>query len=327
MSQRETRPRERAATPRVAVIGAGAWGRNLVANFHALGSLEAVAEADPTIRADLATRFPDLGVFDDPRAIYASDVDAVAIATPVPTHHAIARTALLAGKDVFVEKPITMSVDDARDLVAVARDRGRVLMVGHLLLYQPAVQWIKGFLAAGELGAVHAFHQERLNLGRARSAENVLWSFGVHDVAVLLHLAGAPPERVEAWGHRILQARVHDDVHLRLCFADGAQAHLHTSWLWPEKRRRLTVIGSAGMLVYDELDQTVTLHRKGIDGHLANRDDGSEVVFRGDGEPLRLELSHFLDRVADRRPPMSDGVSGVEVIRVLDRASAQLEVA
>lgn len=311
---------------RVAVIGAGAWGRNLVTNFHDLGSLGAVAEADPTIRRDLAARFPELRIYEGTHEIFDTDeCTAVAIATPVPTHYAIARNALLAGKDVFVEKPITLSLDDARDLVALAREQGRVLMVGHLLLYQPAIQWIKAFLMAGELGDVHAIHQERLNLGRARPAENVLWSFGVHDVAVMLHLAGASPVRTAAWGQRILQARIHDDVHLRLEFESGAHAHLHTSWLWPEKRRRLTVVGSAGMLTYDELDQVVTLHRKGIDKSLANRDDGSEVVFRGDGEPLKLELSHFLDRIRDRRAPISDGVSGIEVIRVLDQASAMLE--
>ena len=310
---------------RVAVIGAGAWGRNLVANFHDLGSLGAVAEADPGIRQDLAERFPALGIYADPQAIFASDITAVAIATPVPTHFAIARDAILAGKDVFVEKPLTLSLEDARSLVALARERGRVLMVGHLLLYQPAIQWIKAFLAAGELGEVHAIHQERLNLGRARAAENVLWSFGVHDVAVMLHLAGESPVRTRAWGQRVLQAKVEDDVHLHLAFASGAQAHLHTSWLWPEKRRRLTVVGSGGMLTYDELDQTVTLHRKGIDARLATRDDGSEVVFRGDGEPLRLELAHFLERLHDRGAPMSDGVSGIEVIRVLDEASRMLE--
>jgi predicted dehydrogenase len=254
-------------------------------------------------------------------------VPAVAIATPVPTHYPIAREALLAGKDVFVEKPITLSLAEAEDLAKLAKQLDRVLMVGHLLLYQPAIQWIKQYLAAGELGQVHSLHQQRLNLGRARAVENVLWSFGVHDVAVLLHLVGAAPTRIYATGQRVLQAKVEDDVYLHLGFPGGVQAHLHTSWLWPERRRGLTVVGSKGMLVYDEIAQTVTLHKKGITPELANRDEGAEVVFSGSGEPLKLELEHFLARVADRAAPLSDATSGVEVVRVLEEASRQLEQA
>lgn len=328
------------APPRIAVIGAGQWGRNLVANLHALGALAAVAEGNEAIRNELAVRFPGIALYADHRELLESDslakgeatagvnradVAGVVVATPVPTHFAIARDAILAGKDVFVEKPLTLSLVEARDLVAMAQERGRVLMVGHLLLYQPAIQWIAAFLGSGGLGQVHAIHQERLNLGRARSVENVLWSFGVHDVAVILHLAGAVPIRSQVWGHRILQEDVQDDVHLHLEFPKGVQAHLHVSWLWPEKRRRLTIIGRTGMLVYDELEQTVTLHRKGIHANLVQWDEGAQVVFKGDGEPLKLELGHFLDRLRDRRAPISDGISGIEVMRVLDTASTMLE--
>ncbi|MDB5098498.1 MAG: Gfo/Idh/MocA family oxidoreductase [Cyanobacteria bacterium RYN_339] len=309
----------------VAVIGAGNWGKNLVTNFHALGVLASVSEASPALREGLFKQYPDLPVYADYQEVLAGDVPAVAIATPVPTHYPIAKEALLAGKDVFVEKPITLSLAEAEDLAELARKLDRVLMVGHLLLYQPAIQWIKQYLAAGELGTVHSLHQERMNLGRARTVENVLWSFGVHDVAVLLHLVGAAPTHIQATGQRVLQAKVEDDVYLHLGFPQGVQAHLHTSWLWPERRRGLTVVGSLGMLVYDEIAQTVTLHKKGITPDLANRDYGAEVVFSGSGEPLKLELQHFLDRVADRAAPLSDGASGVEVVRVLAEASRQLE--
>lgn len=312
--------------PRVGAIGAGQWGRHLVANLAALGALAAVSELSEGLRADLAAAHPDLPIDADPAALLARrDLDAVVIATPVATHFALAREALLAGKDVFVEKPMTTDAREAEALVELAEARGRVLMVGHLLLYQPAMRWIKEALAAGLIGTLHALHQERLNLGRARAFENVLWSFGVHDVAVLLDVVGRPPVAVRATGQRILQAGVEDDVRLQLTFDAGVQAHLHVSWLWPERRRRLTAIGSAGMLVYDELAQTVTLHRKSITADLANRDEGSEIVYEGSGTPLELELRHFLACVANRQRPASDGRSGLAVIRVLEEAAHQME--
>lgn len=307
---------------KVAVIGVGNWGKNLVSNLRSLGALAAVAEASPELRSGLAAQYPEVPLYKDHRPLLLeSTITAIAVATPAPTHYTVVKDALLAGKDVFVEKPITLSTRDAQELVDLAQARGRVMMVGHLLLYQPALQWIKGYLDSGALGTLYSLHQERLNLGRARSVENALWSLGVHDVAVLLHLVGRAPSRIKVTGQPSLQPGVEDDVYLHLDFMGGIQAHLHTSWLWPEKRRRLVVVGSEGMLVYDELEQTVLLHRKGITPDLNNRDEGYEVVFQGHGEPLRLELEHFLARLEDRRPPLSDGSSGVEVVRVLEEAT------
>jgi predicted dehydrogenase len=195
-------------------------------------------------------------------------------------------------------------------------------MVGHLLLFQPAVQWIKAYLDAGALGRVFAVYQERLNLGRARSVENALWSLGVHDAAVLLYLTGQPPCHVRATGQRILQPELEDDVYLHMRFPDGTQAHLHTSWLWPEKCRRLVVVGSDGMLVYDEADQSVTLHRKRIAPDLRSWDEGSELVFHGSREPLTLEAEHFLAGVqTGARSPLIDGTQGLAVVRVLAAGS------
>ncbi|MBI3961568.1 MAG: Gfo/Idh/MocA family oxidoreductase [Deinococcus sp.] len=306
---------------KVAVIGAGNWGKNLVRNFHGLGALVAVAEVSPDLLKALAVQYPGVSLYQDYRLLLQSEVPAVAITTPVRSHYQMAKEALLAGKDVFVEKPMTLSVREAEELVALAQDHQRILMVGHLLLYQPAVQWIKAYLDSGALGRVHSLHQERLNLGRVRTVENVLWSLGVHDIAVLLYLVGLAPSHVKTTGQRVLQPGVEDDVYLHLEFPRGIQAHLHTSWLWPEKRRRLVVIGSKGMLTYDEVDQTVTLHHKGIGPDLVHRDEGSEVVYQGNGEPLQLELQHFLRAIHDRRSPLSDGASGVQVIRVLEEAT------
>lgn len=309
---------------KIAVFGAGHWGKNLIKGFHSLGALGAIVETEAQKRDEFLKLYPEVpvvGSFDDLKGITA-----VAIATPVTTHFALAKTALEKGYDVFVEKPITLSSEDADGLCRLAAEKSRVLMVGHLLLYQPAIRWIAQYLKEGGLGKVLSLHQARLNLGKARTAENALWSLGVHDVAVLLNLVGSSPQKVVAVGHKALPTGVEDDVHLHLEFAGGVRAHLHSSWLWPTRSRELTIIGEKGMLVFDELKGVVTLHKKTIDAAFANQDQGEEVVFKQEGEPLRFELQHFLDRLADRKAPLSDGQNGLEVVRVMEKANEQLGV-
>lgn len=304
---------------KIAVIGAGNWGRNLVQNFYEMGLLAAVAEADSALRGSLQASFSSLPVMADYRELLRSDMDAVAIATPAPTHAAIARHFLLAGKDVFVEKPMALSRSDAVDLVHTAHSTNRILMVGHLLLYQPAIQFIKQFLDKGKLGRLYHLHQERQKLGRARYVENVTWSLGVHDLAVLLYLVGMPPRHVFASGHCGLQKEVEDDVYVHLTFEDGIKAHLHNSWLWPEDRRRLTIVGEKGILVYDETQSRVTWHHKTIDHDLMNHDEGQEVVYEGHTPPLRLELDHFHQCIQKRTQPVSDAHNGLMVVETLER--------
>ena len=311
---------------KVGLIGAGGWGKNLARVLHELGALGAIAEICPQAREELGALYPKVLLYPDHRALLESDLPAVVIATPAVTHFALAKEALLCGKHVFVEKPLALSGVEAEELVGLAREQARVLMVGHLLLYQPAIRWIKDFLDSKALGEIWSFHQERLNLGRARSVENALWSLGVHDVAVLLYLVGHVPDKVRAAGQAVLRPNVEDDVYLHLRFPGGIQAHLHASWLWPEKRRRLTIIGETGMLVYDEVEQIVVLHRKGITPQLTNRDEGAEVVFRNYGEPLKHEMVHFLECVAEGKQPLTDGKSAIPVVKVLEEASRQLEV-
>ncbi len=303
---------------KVAVIGAGRWGQNLVRVFHDLGALSAVAEQSPLLREQLSADFPELLVFDSHESVLRSVIPAVVVATPVSTHYRIAREALLAGKDVFVEKPLTMASKEAEELTALALQQERVLMVGHLLMYQSAIEWMKRYVSSGELGQLHSIHQRRVQLGRVRTAENALWSLGVHDIAVLLHLVGKEPLAIEAKGHSVLQRDIEDDVYVHLSFTGGIQAHLHVSWLWPRAERRMTVIGSRGMLEYDEMEQTVTLHRKSALEDLTFQNNGSEVVFTGDRQPLQAEALHFLHCVEKRKTPRSDGANGASVIRVLE---------
>ncbi|MGQ9700814.1 MAG: Gfo/Idh/MocA family protein [Candidatus Bipolaricaulaceae bacterium] len=312
-------------TVKVGLIGAGGWGRNLARVLHELGALGGIAELRPDLRAELKTLYPAIPIYSDHKALLQADFPGVVIATPAATHFALAKEALLAGKHVFVEKPLALSASEAEELVALARATDRTLMVGHLLLYQPAIRWIKAFLDSGALGRLWGLHQERLNFGKVRTVENALWSLGVHDVAVLLFLVGQVPERVVAHGQALLQPTVEDDVYFHLWFPGGVQAHIHSSWLWPEKRRRLTLIGEKGMLVYDELTQTVVFHRKRIAPDLSQHDEGATEVFRGQGEPLLLELEHFLECVQEGKTPLSDGASAVSVVRVLEEAARQLE--
>ncbi len=291
-----------------------------------MDALAAVAEAAPQLRDQLAADYPGLEILSDyAELLNRPEITAVTIATPAFTHHRIARECLLAGKDVFVEKPMTMTVEESEDLVAVAEKHGRILMAGHLLLYKPAVRFIREFLAAGSLGQVFTLHQERMKLGKARSVENALWSLGVHDVAALLYIAGGTPEHVSFSGHRGLQTGIEDDTYLHLTFPDGRIAHLHNSWLWPEDRRGLKIIGARGMLVYDEKAETVTLVRKSVDGNLNNVDEGTELLFEApkDFQALTEEMRHFMDCVQSRETPLTCGRSGLAVVRVLEEAGRQ----
>lgn len=303
-----------------AVIGAGRFGKNHVRTLHEMGLLAAVAELNDSVREACAKDY-GVPVFADYREMLASDVAAVAVATPASTHYAIAKDAISAGKHVLVEKPMTLDVAEGEELVALAKKQGVTLMVGHLLIYQPAIQFIRNAIREGKIGRVISLHQERLNLGKARDAENALWSLGVHDVAVALHLLGEAPESSVLSGLAALTPGVEDDTYVHMNFASGAKAHIHSSWLWPVLRRHLVIVGSSGMFVFDEPSKQVVLHRKRIDDKLNNVDEGSEVVFEGDGQPLRLELQHFLDCAETGKVPDSDGQSGVDVLRVLAAAN------
>ena len=303
---------------KIAVIGAGRWGVNLVRNLHELGVLSHVIEKDSEIIDEISKEISDVQFFNDYDSLLSSDIDAVAIATLPAMHYEIALKFLEIGKDVFIEKPMTLASKDADELVRVAESNQCILMVGHLLLYQPAIGFIKSYIDQGNLGRIYHLHQERLKLGRVRTEENVLWSLGVHDIAVLLYLVGSSPNKVDFTGHCGIQKQIEDDAYVHMTFDGGIMAHLHSSWIWPENKRSLKVIGEKGMLVYDEMEQTVVLHKKRIGSDLKNIDQGEEQLFEGSDQPLRLEMEHFIHCIRSREEPLSDGRSGAEVIRALE---------
>jgi len=303
---------------RIAVIGAGNWGRNLVRNLSDMDVLSHVVDQKDDYLNEISSQFSDVECLNSFDSLLESNIDAVAIATPAQSHYEIASTFLKAGKDVFIEKPMTLCSKEASELVDIAKLNNSILMVGHMLLYQPAIQFIKTYLAEGHIGQIYHLHQERLKLGRVRSKENVIWSLGVHDIAVLLYLAGSAPKEIQYSGHSGIQEQIQDDAYVHMTFESGTKAHLHSSWIWPENSRCMRIIGSKGMLVYDEMKQTVTLHKKRIGEELENIDEGEETLFEGSAQPLRLEMEHFVHCIKTRETPISDGLSGLAVIRVLE---------
>ena len=327
---------ERADRVSVGVVGLGYWGPNLARNFAALpgAQLRWCCDDDAAVRERLAARYPGTRItarlddlLDDP------GLDAVVLATPVRTHARLAVRVLEAGKHCFVEKPLAQTVPDAERAVHAARAAGRVLMVGHLLQYHPGVNKLKEIAASGELGDIHYIYGNRLNLGKLRSDENALWSLGAHDVSVLLYLADEEPYEMSARGESYMREGVEDVVFCYLRFPSGLSAHLHLSWLDPHKERRFTVVGSRRMATFDDMDpeRKVSVYDKGFD---QKADTYGEYITRaGDiwsprvanDEPLRLECEHFIACVRDGRRPLSDGESGLRVVRVLDGLQRSLD--
>ena len=321
---------------RVAVAGLGYWGPNLARNFAGLPDTEvrwlcdadeeALARAAATLRVARTT-----GSLDE--VLVDSEVDAVLLATPVPTHADLAVQVLQAGKHCFVEKPLAQSSADAERAVEAAQAAGRILMVGHLLEYHPGVRKLKEIADSGELGEIHYIYSNRLNLGKLRADENALWSLGAHDVSVVLHLADEEPFELDARGESYMRAGIEDVVFGYLRFPSGRAAHLHLSWLDPHKERRFTVVGSKRMATFDdmEIERKVTVYDKGFDE--ASGSYGEYITRTGDiwspripnREPLRIECEHFVECLREGRTPLSDGESGLRVVRVLEGLQARLD--
>lgn len=318
---------------RFGVIGWGYWGPKIARNLESLpqASVSMVADMDGNRLHSLAASQPWIRTTTQPEEVFASDVDGVVIAAPVRAHYALARAALLHNKHVLVEKPLTASVAEAEDLVALARERGRILMVGHTFEYNPAVNELKKLIESGDLGKIYCIEAERVNLGLFRSDINVIWDLAPHDISILLYLLGKKPERVKVQAHAHVQSRIEDVAHLDLGFADGMNAHIHVSWLHPCKIRRVTIIGDQRMVVYDDTNpaEMLKIYNKGADIHadpIVSYRYGAVTIPHIDWtEPLRLECEDFAQAIRTGCTPRASGEVGLEVVRVLAAAQDALE--
>jgi predicted dehydrogenase len=324
---------------RVGVVGLGYWGPNLARNFDRLHDAELAycCDLDETNLAKARELYPEAVVTADLSSLLGdASLDAVVVATSVPTHYAIGKKVLEAGKHAFIEKPIALKAAEAADLLATAETRDLKLMVGHLLEYHPAVRKVKELVDAGELGKVFYVYANRLNLGKVRTDENALWSLAPHDVSVLNYLIGEEPEEVSARGECYLQDSVEDVVFGYIKYPSGVVGHLHVSWLDPHKSRKITVVGSDKMVVFDDMeaDRKVTVYDKGATTTRTKFDTYGEFVTLHFGdihipkisneEPLRVECQHFVDCIREGKQPLSDGRDALNVVRVLDAMERSL---
>lgn len=314
----------------IALAGCGYWGRNLARNLHQMGHLAGVADPSPKIRKEVAAAYGVPVVADFDRLLDERKVKGVCIAAPAAQHYELAKRALEAGKDVFVEKPLALEVREAEDLVAFAARKKRVLMVGHILEYHPAIRKLAEFVDAGELGDLHYIYSNRLNLGKVRQEENILWSFAPHDISVTLLLTGALPEWVSTSGQSYLRHDVADVTVTCLGFPGRTRGHIFVSWLHPFKEQKLVVVGSRKMAVFDDVvkEGKLKLYDKGIewkDGQPVTRQTAESTLFFPEMEPLKEELQHFVDCVKTRRTPRTDGENGLRVLRVLDACQRSIE--
>ena len=315
----------------IALIGCGQWGRNLARNFAALNALTGVSDCNPLVLEGVRALYPDVTVTSHPKLLLEDPrVAGVVIAAPASAHFELAQQALNAGKDVFVEKPLALTVRDGETLVELAEKLGRILMVGHVLEYHPAVAKVREMVASGALGKVQYLYSNRLNLGRIRTEENALWSFAPHDIHVFLRLLGELPIEVGCQGGSYLNHQVADVTMSVLRFASGVRGHIFVSWLHPYKEQRLVVVGDRRMVVFDD---RLPVNKLQLFPHrvdwidripVAVKADAEPIPF-DDAEPLAVECRHFIDSIATRRPPRTDGASGLAVLRVLDACQQSLE--
>ena len=324
---------------RVALVGVGGWGKNLARNYYQIPDVElaTVCDLDAGRLSAIEVQYPGVSTtssFDE--VLADKTIDAVVIATTAPTHYKLTKAAILAGKDVYVEKPFTLSVEDAVELNALADEHGRILMVGHLLEYHPVVTELKRLIESDELGKVLYVYSQRLNLGTVREDENALWNFAPHDISVILYLLGGKIVDVSARGQGYLRNDVEDVVFLTIAFEDKSMANIHVSWLDPHKVRKLTIVGSKKMAVFDDLaaNEKLRIYDKGAEfsgeyetyaEYVGLRFGDITIPYIQSGEPLRVECQHFLECVRTRSRPLSDGQDGLRVIRVLDAAQKSLE--
>lgn len=314
----------------VAVVGMGYWGKNLVRNFYELGALRTICDSDASVEATGKKKYRDVDFSGDFSALLSdAEVRAVALATPAVSHYEMAGLALDAGKDVFVEKPLAINVDDGEKLVALAESKKKILMVGHILRYHPAVTRLQDLIEKGELGRIQYLYSNRLNMGKIRTEENILWSFAPHDISVMIALLGEMPANVSCRGGAYLSHEVSDVTVSQFLFPSGVRAHIFVSWLHPFKEQRLVVVGSDKMAVFDDTaENKLVLYPHKVEWKdkvpTAVKAE-AETVSLEDIEPLKAECRQFLESIESRVPPVTDGREGLSVLRVLDACERSLQ--
>lgn len=317
---------------KVLVVGAGYWGKNLIRNFHALGALACICDNNEVTLAAFRKQYPGVETCTDlAEGLAREDVNGVVIATPAEMHYKQAKAALLAGRHVYVEKPLVLNEDHARELIHLAESRNRVLMVGHLLQYHPAFLAIKALAAAGDLGRINYICSHRLNLGKIRREENILWSFAPHDISMILSLAGEEPESVMAVGANYLHEHIADVTTTHLEFPSGLKAHIFVSWLHPFKEQKLVVVGEKKMAVFDDTKpwpEKLVLYPHEVrwenNTPIPHKANGFPVKL-SDSEPLKLECEHFLECLENGLTPNTDGQEGLRVLKVLNASQRSLD--
>jgi UDP-2-acetamido-3-amino-2,3-dideoxy-glucuronate N-acetyltransferase len=319
-------------TPQIALVGCGYWGKNLCRNFHALGALSAVVDVTENGHEAAGSIAPNVRVTKSFVNILEDDqIHGVALATPAETHADFAIQAMQAGKDVFVEKPMALTLEDAEKMKKVADQKGRILMVGHLLEYHPAVLKLREMIASGELGKINYIYSNRLNFGKVRTEENALWSFAPHDVAVILRLIGKAPMEVSACGGSYLTKGIVDTTMSNLRFDDDSRAHIFVSWLHPFKEQRLVVVGDKKMAIFNDVipfGEKLQLYPQNVEFEgsmpLLKKED-AEFIDHANTEPLREECSHFLNCIQSRNQPLTNAQSGIDVLKVLHTCQQSIE--
>lgn len=318
------------STIKVAVVGCGYWGKNLVRNFAELGALGCVVDSDAA-RAQAFAKEYNVPAASWTEVLENGSIDGVVIASPAVQHGQMVAAALDAGKHVFVEKPLTLDLQESKELCRKADAAGRALMVGHLLQYHPAFEKLKQMVQDGELGRLQYIYSNRLNFGKIRREENILWSFAPHDVSMILSLCGEEPESVTAQGSYHLHGKIADLTTTHLSFPSGVDAHIFVSWLHPFKEQKLVVIGDRAMAVFDDGEpwaRKLSLYRHEVawrDGMPTANAADLQPIPLPEAEPLRLEATHFLECVANGTRPRTDGQEGMRVLSVLSAAQASLE--
>jgi len=328
--------------PRVAVVGSGSWGFNHVRTFNNLNTCELIGVSDLNDNNLIRVRgqFPKLKTSKEYTDFTRSnDIDAIVVPSSAETHYEIANDALVHGKHCLVEKPITLDIDEAQELVNLAKQKDLVLMVGHLLLYHGAVDFLKKLVDEKKIGDMLYLYSQRVNLGKVRSNENALWSFAPHDISIMLYLIDSKPIRVSATGQSFLQKKnnIHDVVFFTIYFENGTIATGQVSWLDPHKIRKFTIVGTKKMITFDDMEvrEKIRIYDKGVDGWDVSYDSYAESMSIHDGdisipkvvltEPLKREDSHFIECIIDKKKPLTDGQNGLDVLKVLVAAQKSLD--